>query len=189
MRDKGREYTQITSLLSTGRIEHGAAAIEDLKSTMRLPVLLECLGNLHFYKRELQGAITKYEEAMAADPAYDVARYHYLIGTQQERKGELMEAFRRYQAAIEIEPTFVDAYVELGGLLVKVKDYAGALTCYTDALRLEPTDVRNYSNRVQVLKCLRDGDPGKYGKDYESAVAALEDAARRLPPVTEPSSW
>jgi tetratricopeptide (TPR) repeat protein len=131
---KNDEYVRITGLLSAGQIQEGAEAIERAKSALPLPVLLECVGNLYFYKRELQQAISKYEEAMRADPDYDSARYHYLIAVQKEREGDLVEAFKRYQSAIEIEPTFVDAYVELGGLLIKVDDLDGALTCYTDAL-------------------------------------------------------
>ena len=186
---KNDEYANITGLLSTGRIQEGAEAIERAKSTLPLPVLLECMGNLHFYKRELQQALNKYEEAMRADANYDAARYHYLIAVQKEREGDLVEAFKRYQSAIEIEPTFVDAYVELGGLLVKVEDFEGALTCYTDALKLDPTDLKNFSNRVQVLQSLSNANPARYSEEYRVAVNNFEDAKTRLPVIDNPASW
>lgn len=189
MINKGDDYARITGLLANGELSQGAEAIENARSILPLPVLLECLGNLHFYKRELQQAVTKYEEAMNADARYDVARYHYLIGVQKEREGNFVEAFKRYQAAIEIEPAFVDAYVELGGLLVKAEDYEGALTCYTDALKLDPTDVRNFANRAEVLRALSNADPTRYDQECSNAVKEYEDAKSRLPAPNEPANW
>jgi tetratricopeptide (TPR) repeat protein len=186
---KSDEYARITGLLSSGHIQEGAEAIERAKSALPMPELLECVGNLHFYRRELQLALNKYEEAMGADANYDVARYHYLIGAQKEREGNLVDAFKRYQSAIEIEPSFVDAYVELGGLLVKVEDFEGAFTCYTDALKLDPTDLRNYSNRVQVLELLSNADSIKYGEEYRVALTEFERAKARLPAIDKPANW
>jgi tetratricopeptide (TPR) repeat protein len=186
---KTDEYTKITGLLSAGQIQEGAEAIECAKSTLPLPVLLECVGNLHFYKRELQKAINKYEEAMRADADYDSARYHYLIAVQKEREGDLVEAFKRYQSAIAIEPTFVDAYVELGGLLVKVEDLEGALTCYTDALKLDPKELKNFANKAEVLRSLSNANPGRYAEPYRAALSEFEDAKTRLPAIDESANW
>jgi len=186
---KSDEYVRITDLLSASQIREGAEAIERAKNTMPLPVLLECIGNLHFYKRELQQAINKYEEAMQADAEYDSARYHYLIAVQKEREGDLVEAFKRYQSAIEIEPTFVDAYVELGGLLVKVEDFEGALTCYTDALKLDPKDLKNFSNKVEVLRSLTNANPTRYAEQYQVALSEFEIAKARLPAIDKSAIW
>jgi tetratricopeptide (TPR) repeat protein len=186
---KNDEYVKITDFLSAGQIREGAEAIERAKGTLPLPVLLECMGNLHFYKRELQQAINKYEEAMRTDTEYDSARYHYLIAVQKEREGDLVEAFKRYQSAIEIEPTFVDAYVELGGLLVKVEDFEGALTCYTDALKLDPKDLKNFSNKVEVLRSLSNANPAQYAEQYRAALSEFEDAQARLPAIDNSASW
>lgn len=186
---KNDEYLKITQLLSAGRIAEGAEAIEQMKNSLPFPVLLECQGNLYFYQRKFQQAVDMYEQAMQADANYDSARYHYLIAVQKEREGDLVNAFQRYQAAIEIEPTFVDAYVELGGLLVKVDDLEGALRCYTDALTLDSQSVKNFSNKVQVLRSLSNADPSRYAGDYQSAVVEFENAKRRLPAIDEPAEW
>lgn len=186
---KNVEYVKITDMLSSGQIEDGAAAIECARSTLPSPVFLECVGNLHFYKREFQQAINKYEEAMRADADYDSARYHYLIAVQKEREGDLVEAFNRYQSAIAIEPTFVDAYVELGGLLVKVEDIEGALTCYTDALKLNPKDLLNFANKVEVLRALYNANPVQYAEQYRVALSDFEDAKTRLPAIHESANW
>jgi tetratricopeptide (TPR) repeat protein len=186
---KNDEYLKITDLLSAGQIQEGAEAIERAKNSLPLPALLECMGNLHFYKREFQQAINKYEEAMRADAEYDSARYHYLTAVQKEREGDLAEAFKRYQSAIEIEPTFVDAYVELGGLLVKVEDFEGALTCYTDALKLDPKDLRNFSNKVEVLRSLSNANPAQYAEQYQAALSGFENAKARLPAIDKTTIW
>jgi tetratricopeptide (TPR) repeat protein len=186
---KNDEYARITGLLSAGQIQEGTEAIERAKSTLPLPVFLECMGNLHFYKREIQQALNKYEEAMRADADYDAARYHYLIAVQKEREGDFVEAFKRYQSAIEIEPTFVDAYVELGGLLVKVEDFEGALTCYTDALKLDPKDLKNFANKVEVLRSLSNTNPARYAEQYRAALSEFENAKARLPAIDKFASW
>src|SRR5438552_850465 len=99
---------------------------------------LEGLGNVAFYERDLQDAVNHYEAAIALQPDRVIARYQYLVGTQAERSGDLVNAFKRYQAAIEAEPEFLDAYIELGGLLTKIKDFEGAAQCYRDAARIAP---------------------------------------------------
>jgi tetratricopeptide (TPR) repeat protein len=187
--NKNNEYIQITRLLSMGQLQEGAEAIECSKSTLPLPVFLECVGNLHFYKRELQQAVNKYEEAMRSDADYESARYHYLIAVQKEREGDFVEAFKRYQSAIAIEPTFVDAYVELGGLLVKVEDLEGALTCYTDALKLDPMDLKNYANKAEVLRSLTNANPDRYAEQYSAVLGEFEDAKKRLPAIDESANW
>lgn len=189
MFNKGRHYRRITDLLVKGQFCQAIAVIEGARQILPLPVYLECQGNIHFYQRDFQQAITKYEEAMQVDAEHDVARYHYLIGIRKERNGKFAEAFDRYEAAIAIEPTFVDTYVELGGLLAKVNDLEGALKCYTDALELDSGDLRIFSNRADVLKCLCGFDSMRYAEEYRDALIAFETAKRVLPPIDEGSVW
>jgi len=113
------EYVRITHLLSAGQIQEGAEAIKCAKNTSALPVFLSAWGICTFYKRELQQAINKYEEAMHADADYDSARYHILIAVQKEREGDLGRSIGSATNQRLRSSTFVDAYVELGGLLVK----------------------------------------------------------------------
>lgn len=104
----------LTKLFEDGAFDEGRKKME-AHGDLPLVVRLECEGNLRFYMRNLQGAIDKYEAAIRVNPEYLIARYQYLVGTQDEKRNDLVSAFKRYQAAIEIEPTFVDSYVELGG--------------------------------------------------------------------------
>jgi tetratricopeptide (TPR) repeat protein len=186
---ESEQYVHINTLLTAGNISEACEAIEKARDVLPLGLLLECLGDLHFYRREFQEAIDKYEEAITADACCHPARYQYLVGVQNEREGRYLDAFSRYQDAIETEPTFVDAYVELGGLLAKVGDIEGAFTCYTDAVRLDPRDLRNFWNRAQVLKRLCEMDVARYRDAFRVALKDYNDAKARLPPVGELADW
>ena len=160
-----------TELFSQGEI---GAGLRLLKEAGPLPqfIELECVGNRHFYKRELQKAVESYERAIAIQPEHGIARCQYLVGIQDEKQNDLVAAFTRYQSAIDIEPTFVDAYFELGGLLVKVGDFEGAAQCYREAVRLSPNDLTAYHNLSSVLTKLADTVPDKYSDERHSVDAA-----------------
>jgi len=150
---------------------------------------LECMGNMHFYKRELQMAIDKYENAISIDPTYMISRYQYLVGTQEEKRGDFVSAFKRYQAAIGIEPSFVDAYVELGGLLAKIEDFKGAAQCYRDAIKLEPTGLANYHNLRSVLAKLKSETPALYGEELAAIEIAYDQLKRSGASLPQNSKW
>lgn len=189
MTSKNDVYLQITALLSSGQLREAEEAISKAQNTLPLPVFLECVGNLHFYRRDIRQAIGKYQEALQADPGYQSARHHYLAGVKCEQEGDLIAAFKHYQAAIEIEPSFVDAYVELGGMLGKADDFEGALTCYTDALDIDQSDLSVWHNRCEVLRVLSDRDPEQYSAQYNVAARELEEAKTRLPALDESHVW
>jgi tetratricopeptide (TPR) repeat protein len=172
--DKSNLYLKITSLFATGARGEAESLLGSGRAALRYPECQECLGNLHFYNKEYQQAIPYFEAAMESEPDYDCARYHYLLGLQAEQAGQLTEAFERYQAAIEIEPSFVDSYVELGGLLCKVQDFEGALRCYTDASRIDPEDLAVRHNLVQVLSELAKKNPAAYSQALGEARAAYD---------------
>ena len=188
MSERSEEYRKITALFVAGKLDEGIQSLENAKNSLPRSEFIECSGNLHFYKREFQEACDLYEKAMMADPDYDVCRYHYLIGVQEERHGEPLKAFERYQASIEIDPTFVDAYIELGGLLAKAEDYEGALTCYTDALRLDRNDLRIFANRAEILLALSIADPTRHF-EYLAALSEYTAAKARLPAIDERYVW
>lgn len=169
----------ITEHFAHNRFEQGDALLAVYASSLPEHIRLECLGNRHFYKRELQEAVRCYETAIGLVPEQLISRYQYLVGVQEEREGNAVAAFKRYQAAIEAEPSFVDSYVELGGLLVKVEDFEGAAQCYRDAVRLEPSDIANHYNLKTVLGQLAQKDPARFNEELARAEAAYEKAAQR----------
>jgi tetratricopeptide (TPR) repeat protein len=171
----------ITTHYADGRFDEGDRLLAEQGAGLPEHVRLECQGNRFFYERKLQEAVHRYEAAIRLAPDYGIARYQYLVGTQDERQQHFVDAFKRYQVAIGVEPTFVDAYVELGGLLVKVGDLAGAVQCYRDAVRLDPTDVGNHHNLRTVLSKLAQAEPERYRDELAAVDAAYEQAAKRPP--------
>jgi tetratricopeptide (TPR) repeat protein len=169
----------MTQHFMRGEFAEGTRLLGEKEADLPKAVRLECLGNMHFYRRELQEAVRCYEEAITIAPENIISRYQYLVGTQDEREGRLTEAFKRYQAAIEAEPAFVDPYVELGGMLVKVQDFEGAAQCYRDAVRLDPADVANHFNLKAVLTRLAQREPERYREELAKAEAAYEQAAKQ----------
>lgn len=161
--------------LSHGRLEQGTLLLDEYANHLPEPHRLECLGTIHFYRRDFQEAVRCYEEAIALAPTRVIARYQYLVGNQDEREGRMVEAFKRYQAAIEADRTFLDAYVDLGALLVKVGDLDGAANCYKDAVQLDPLDTASHHNLVTVLKRL-----AQENKQYEASLLAAKVAYETL---------
>jgi tetratricopeptide (TPR) repeat protein len=164
----------ITRCFRSGNAEAAVRLFEMHRGKLSEAARLEYLGNLHFYQRHLQEAIDNYEAAIALEPDHFISRYQYLIGTQAEKNGDLTLAFQRYQNAIEIEPEFVDAYVELGGLLAKVGDLEGAAQAYRDALRLVPHELANANNLRAILMKLSSADPDKYQNELISTDALYQ---------------
>lgn len=169
----------VTGHFAKHRFDEGVRILQEQGSSLPEAVRLECSGNLHFYRREMQAAIRCYEAAIKKAPDHAIARYQYLVGTQEERQQNFVEAFKRYQNAIDAEPTFIDPYVELGGLLVKVGDFEGALQCYRDSVRLEPLDLANHHNLKAVLGRLVQLDSGRYQEELSAAEAAYQKIAQQ----------
>ncbi|PQO46771.1 hypothetical protein [Blastopirellula marina] len=171
---KSSLYSEITQLLASNSRSKAISLIESSQERLSESEYQECLGNVHFYNREFQQALPFYDRAFSASDDYYCARHYYIAGVQMEQMGRLAYACEQFQAAISIEPTFVDAYVELGGLLVKIEDFEGALQCYTDAISLDPNDLAIRHNLVQVLTELATRAPATFSEPLRTAQAEYD---------------
>jgi tetratricopeptide (TPR) repeat protein len=187
--NKSELYTRITAALTSADLQAAEQLIKANRDQLSDQEHDECVGNVHFYAKRYQEAVLCYEAAIESSPDYDCARYHYLLGVQAERAGEIVNAFQRYQAAIEIEPTFVDAYIELGGLCGKIEDFEGAYQCYTDAAKLDPKDIAIRYNLVRVLSELVKKAPAIYACALRDAQVAYELASTYLEPPDNKRVW
>ncbi len=181
----------VTGYLSSGKIEEGVTFFKQKSDAIPELFRLECLGNISFYQRNIVEAIKFYEAATLLSPEHVIPRYLYLAGVKNERKGNFVDAFKYYQAAIEVEPSFVDSYVELGALLVKVGDFDGALRCYEDAVRLDSEELSNHENLKTVLIKLDQNQPGCYEEKLQAAKAAYEKIIRngKSNPAPQQHHW
>ena|SRR3989338_4098008 len=168
---------EIAKKFSLGQFEAGDILLKENSDLMPESYRYECAGDRHFYRREFQSAVNCYEKSILIDPERPVSRYQYLVGIQEEKESKFVEAFKRYQMAIDADPEFIDPYVELGGLLVKVGDLKGALQCYRDAVRLDGSAPSNLYNLKAILEKMAKTEPDQYGdelaivvKEYERSV-------------------
>lgn len=57
-----------------------------------------------------------------------------------------------YKEAIRIQPTFADAYSNMGNTLKEMQDIQGALQCYTRAIQINPAFADAHSNLASIHK-------------------------------------
>jgi tetratricopeptide (TPR) repeat protein len=187
--EKSDSAKAIISRQRRGQHELALQEFESIRSSLTACEVNEILGNAAFYKRHFQEAISLYERAISKEPGYMIAPYQYLVGFNHVRSGELVDAFKRLQLAIEIDPEFVESYVELGFLLMRVQDFAGAAVCYEDALLIEPNELANYHNVVEAYKRLASADADKYMAKSLRAQKQYDEAKKRLPAANAASMW
>ena len=189
MISKSERYAQITQLFQRGDFEGGESLLRSGADDLSESERLECLGNQHFFRRDMQAAVNQFEALIERFPDYYPARYHYILATQAERVGEVEEAFGRYRTAIEAEPTFVDAYIDLGGMLAKIEDFAGAARCFERAVEFDPTDLRIYANLRIVYRKLAALDPATYAPRRDQLERDYPKLAAELSPIPKRHKW
>lgn len=181
--NKIEKLAEINSLLSSNKFEEASYLLNSgLLTGLDYD---EAIGNYYFYKKDFNKAVECYRNITEKQPKSRLSRYQYLSGIGHERLGDYVEAFKNYQDAIDIDPNFVDAYVELGALLAKVEAYNGAATCYRDAIKLTPNDITLYLNLIEVLP-KTDADENSKQKELEEMnkkFEQLKNAGVELPKI------
>ena len=87
---------------------------------------------------DLERARDLFEQALSEDPAYGKAALH--LGQVHHLLGDYRESQRAYRRALQIDPSDVDARVQLSAVLIESGDPDAAIRELTDAARLDPTD-------------------------------------------------
>ncbi len=102
--------------------------------------------------RDLERAISLYDQALAAQPSS--AEAHYKRANALKDLGRLSDAVQGYDAAIERKPDYAYAYCNRGSVQQRLGDLAQALASYDRAIALEPTDALAHNNRALLLQDL-----------------------------------
>jgi Flp pilus assembly protein TadD len=147
-----------------------------------------CLGALLELQGCLEGAESRYREALRLDP--DWADAHERLGALLDRQGRLEEAESQYREALRIGPDNASVHQSLGMALEDQKRFEEAETQYREALRLDPENARAHESLGMVLEDQRRLeeaetqyrealrlDPGN-AKAHESLGVVLEDQRR-----------
>ncbi len=76
--------------------------------------------------------------------------YHY-SAAYYFNQGDYSEAIKELRQAIQLDPKFIAAYIDLGRALNAQKDFNGAREAYRKALQLEPSNVNVQNNLEETL--------------------------------------
>jgi len=103
--------------------------------TRRNPIILNNLGSVLIQEGRLKEAERVLLRALEIGRG---ARVENNLGVIAEKKGDLAKAEKMYRQAIDLQPTYPDAYFNLGNVLSKRKRFEEALGYYIKATRLNP---------------------------------------------------
>ncbi len=93
----------------------------------------------------------------------------------KKAKGDVDGALVDYSKAIELKPSFAEAYINRGGAKYRKEDLDGALADYSRAIELKPDDAEAYYGRGSVK--YRKGDLDGALADYSRAIELKPDYA------------
>ena len=78
------------------------------------------------------------------------AKEHFNAGLTASQGGKTDEAILGYQAAIAEDPSFIDAYINLGAIYFKKNDFQSALTMYRTVTEKDAKNLTALSNLANV---------------------------------------
>jgi type IV pilus biogenesis/stability protein PilW len=108
------------------------------------------------------------EEGGKARPLTSEVLNHFNLGVQFYNEREIPKAIQAYQRAIELDPSYIEAYNNLGIIYQELGDFENALKVYQKAIEINPRYEKAYNN-LGILFYLQD----RYEEALESFQKAL----------------
>ncbi len=133
------------------------------KSTDVIPKMVYCLSHIG----EAQKAIKWVVAALERDPTN--AKLHHAIGSALEAIGDLEQAMQSYKTAITLDKSCVEAYANLGNLLVYRQENELALSIFELAERQIPSHPVIKRNKAAVYQLM-----GRQQEAVEALTSAYE---------------
>ncbi|MDD2678832.1 MAG: tetratricopeptide repeat protein [Candidatus Nanoarchaeia archaeon] len=87
------------------------------------------------------------------------AEQYYKNGILKKQQGQLAQAIHDFNEAINLKPTFFQAYLERGDAKLKMNIVFEALKDFDEVTRLNPSDERVYETKIKIKKKLIDSNP------------------------------
>ncbi len=132
--------------------------------------LLTLLAELYLRNKLFARALPLYARLYAMQPADRATVLHH--GYCLEQTGEVEQAAQRYREAIARHPDFLEAHVDLAGILWRLEDFEGALAHARRAVEISPSHA--YAVRILGTALLN-------LNRLDEAEAALRRALELLP--------
>lgn len=119
-------------------------------------------GNVAFAEKKYAEAEAEYRISESKNQKKAIASYN--LGNAIYRQNQTTEAKYHYVKALSNAKNKTDKhriYHNLGNILMKAKDYSGAVEAYKNALRNNPSDDETRYNYALAKKFLKDNPPKK----------------------------
>jgi tetratricopeptide (TPR) repeat protein len=104
----------------------------------------------------------------------DNASTKYAQAYKYFKAGKLDEALSLFQAVVNLDPKNKGAYINMGIIYKRKKDYDNAILAYTKALNIDPNYYNAYFNRGLAYKQL--GNTDRAINDFKKAVEVKPDS-------------
>jgi tetratricopeptide (TPR) repeat protein len=96
------------------------------------------------------------------------SRDYYRSGAEYAARGDFYRAIAAYNRAIERNPNYFDAHLQLGAAYGSLGNFDHALAEFNQAIELDPGNPFPYMNRANVYKFKKQGD--RVLADYDRAI-------------------
>ena len=128
-------------------------------------------GNERYQEGKLDEALQSYTRAQVDHP--EAPELHYDIGNVQYRKGDKEKALEEYKAALGAKnETGRRASFNSGNVHYAGEKWKEAVTAYSDALRIDPSDVEARQNLEMALQKLEEQEDKKQPKPKDGGGEA-----------------
>ncbi len=121
-------------------------------------------------KRNFNGAIEDYTQAIKLDPEYEKAYYNR--GLANFQIGELDAAVADFSKTVLLDRDHVRAYYHRGRTYSVQEDFEAAILDFTQAIQMDPSFAKAYKNRAQAYTMI--GALSQARSDYETALSLFE---------------
>jgi len=121
------------------------------------------LAELYLFVQKYEESVTLINQALKVNPY--IARAYFLKGMIYIEKKDTGKAISSLQTAVEQDPDYFDAYIQLGLLFAHRGDPI-ALTYYDDATRVQPQNPEPYYDEGMFYQ---------FGGDYDEAIKVYKE--------------
>ncbi|MGB3514761.1 MAG: tetratricopeptide repeat protein [Microcoleaceae cyanobacterium] len=126
------------------------------------------IGTLYAKKQQWQEAINYYEKAVSIKP--DLIPAHRNLAKAYQKVGKPAEAANSQYQAYSLEPTKITEieHINFGNTFLQQEKLTEAISCYRNAVKLNPNSVVAYQNLAAVLS--KKGDFEEANTCYQKAI-------------------
>lgn len=112
---------------------------------------LNNLANIYMRQNRIDEAIPMLEKAVREFPDQNYPKGYNNLGKAYARSGDIGKAISNFTRAIELDPAYIDAHINLGTALFEQRRFQEAANQFQLALRIDPNN-RLAISRLQMVR-------------------------------------